>query len=602
MQNLPGRRLGKYLVEAPIARGGMAWVYRGLDTQLNRPVALKVLDTTLAGDPEAVERFRREAVTAANLQHPNIVPVYDVREDEGLLYTAMRYVPGETLRDRLTREDALPLAEVVRIVRAVAAALTYAHQHGVIHRDVKPGNILLEPDGKVLLTDFGIARTATQSHLTQAGQVLGTVQYMAPELLQGTEATPAADTYALGIVVYEMLTGHLPFDDADLAAVMYRQVHGSLPPIKTGHPAVDAALGPIVAHALAKSPALRYPTPDALAGDLAQAVRGLPSIAVSPPPAPAAPLEKGHPPVEPDTAAFVAQPSPVPSAAAASVPQPTPALARPAAPARSTLSRSMLLAAVGALVLIVVLGMALVALARKDGGGSGNYAPIAPATYLGKLRKGNGDDITLRRSLHPPVIDGKLTEWDGATAFVPPQVILNPNGWKGPADLSALFHASYDDTAFYLSVVVTDNLHVQNAQTRGINLWKGDDVELWFDTQLTEDFDAAEGDADDWQVGISPGDFAKLGPEAFIFRPPDQPGTGIQVVAQPRTDNGGYTLEVAIPWAAIGNFHPRPGQAIGFAASVGDNDQIGTAQQERMISTARRLQWNHPPTFGNLFF
>jgi hypothetical protein len=592
MQNLPGRRLGKYLVDAPIARGGMAWVYRGQDTLLNRPVALKVLDPTLTADPASAERFRREAVTAANLQHPNIVPVYDVREDEGLLYTAMRYVPGETLRERLTREGALPLDEIVRIVRAVAAALTHAHRQGVIHRDVKPGNILLEPNGNVLLTDFGIARTASQSHLTQTGQVLGTVQYMAPELLQGLDPPPAADTYALGIVLYEMLTGTLPFDNADLAAVMYHQVHGAMPPLHTGHPAVDAALEPIVAHALAKSPALRYATPDDLAADLDRAVRGLPT------PTPGPVVEKSRLPQEPDTAQFTAPVAPAPPAAAP-VPQATAPLARPAVSGLQR-SRWLPLAAVGALLLIAVLGVALLALSQR-GASAGNYAPPAPVSYTGRLRQNTGDPITLRRALHPPAIDGKLTEWDGATPFTPTHSIL-PEGWSGPADLSALFHATYDDSAFYLAVVVTDDLHVQNAQTRGIDLWKGDDVELWFDQQLNEDFDAGEGDADDWQVGLSAGDFAKLGPEAFIFRPPDHAVTGIQVAAQPRTDNGGYVLEVAIPWAALGGFQPHAGQAIGFAASVGDNDNLGTAQQEGMLSTARHLQWNHPPTFGNLFF
>jgi hypothetical protein len=595
MQNLPGRRLGKYLVDAPIARGGMAWVYRGQDTLLNRPVALKVLDPALTADPASAERFRREAVTAANLQHPNIVPVYDVREDEGLLYTAMRYVPGETLRDRLTREGALPLDETLRIVRAVAAALTHAHRNGVVHRDVKPGNILLEPNGNVLLTDFGIARTASQSHLTQTGQVLGTVQYMAPELLQGLEPTTAADTYALGIVLYEMLTGKLPFDGTDLAAVMYRQVHGDMPSLHTGNPAVDAALEPIVAHALAKSPALRYATPDDLAADLAQAVRELPA---SPPLSTAAP--KSRLPPEPDTAPFVAPVAHTPLSPPAPTPRATAPLARPAGSAGFPRSRWVPLAAVGALLLIGLLGLGLLAaLQRKEA--ISNYAAAAPASYTGRLRQNTGDPITLRRALRPPTIDGKLTEWDGATAFAPTHSIL-PNGWSGPADLSALFHATYDDSAFYLAVVVTDELHVQNTQTRGIDLWKGDDVELWFDQQLNEDFDAAEGDADDWQVGLSAGDFAKLGPEAFIFRPPDHPVTGIRVAAQPRTNNGGYVLEVAIPWAAIGGFQPHPGQAIGFAASVGDNDSLGTAQQTGMLSTARHLQWNHPPTFGNLFF
>jgi serine/threonine protein kinase len=158
MDTFVGRRLGKYQLETLIGRGGMATVYRAHDTVLNRSVAIKVLEPALTFDPKAVERFRREAVTAANLEHPNIVRVYDVQEEGKVHYIAMRYVQGTTLRDILHDNGALPLEAILNIIVPVASALHYAHRHGVIHRDVKPGNILVEPDGNVLLTDFGIAR------------------------------------------------------------------------------------------------------------------------------------------------------------------------------------------------------------------------------------------------------------------------------------------------------------------------------------------------------------------------------------------------------------------------------------------------------------
>ncbi|HMA33929.1 MAG TPA: serine/threonine-protein kinase, partial [Chloroflexia bacterium] len=180
MYDLNGRRLGKYRLERPIGRGGMAVVYLGHDASLNRPVAIKVLDPATTADPGAVERFRREAILAANLEHPHIVPVYDVREDDGLWYLAMRYVPGETLREILARQAPLPLHQIVRLLQPVAAALDYAHSHGVTHRDIKPGNILVEPDGNVVLTDFGIARSGDDAHLTRVGQVMGTADYLAP--------------------------------------------------------------------------------------------------------------------------------------------------------------------------------------------------------------------------------------------------------------------------------------------------------------------------------------------------------------------------------------------------------------------------------------
>src|SRR5689334_11678552 len=165
---LVGRRLGKYQIESLIGRGGMAAVYRAHDTALNRAVAIKVLEPSLSVDPNAVERFKREAVTAANLEHPSIVRVYDVEQSGNLHYIAMRYVQGTTLRDILRDNGSLPPATCLKMIEPIAAALHYAHLHGVVHRDVKPGNILVEPDGTVLLTDFGIARAAdnAQSSLT----------------------------------------------------------------------------------------------------------------------------------------------------------------------------------------------------------------------------------------------------------------------------------------------------------------------------------------------------------------------------------------------------------------------------------------------------
>src|SRR4051794_15262989 len=197
MDTLLGQRLGKYQIESLIGRGGMASVYRAHDTVLNRSVAIKVLNPSLSIDPRAVERFRREAVTSANLEHPSIVRVFDVQQAAGTHYIAMRYVQGTTLREILRDNGPLPMDAIVNIVKPVASALHYAHQHGIIHRDVKPGNILVEPDGTVLLTDFGIARAAdAQSALTATGQVMGTADYLAPEQISGKPATTSSDVYS----------------------------------------------------------------------------------------------------------------------------------------------------------------------------------------------------------------------------------------------------------------------------------------------------------------------------------------------------------------------------------------------------------------------
>src|SRR5215213_917842 len=209
----------------------MATVYRAHDTVLNRSVAVKILEPSLSVDPKAVERFKREAVTAANLEHPSIVRVYDVEQQGSLHYIAMRYVQGTTLREILRDNGALPLDIILNIVKPIAAALHYAHRNGIIHRDVKPGNILVEPDGTVLLTDFGIARAAdnTQSSLTAHGHVMGTADYLAPEMISGRPAETRSDVYSLGVVLYEMLTGKPPFAGEHTATVLYRQVHEKPP-------------------------------------------------------------------------------------------------------------------------------------------------------------------------------------------------------------------------------------------------------------------------------------------------------------------------------------------------------------------------------------
>src|SRR5439155_2245154 len=245
-------------------------VYRAQDTVLNRAVAIKVLEPALAVDPRAVERFRREAVTAANLEHPSIVRVFDVQQAGTLHYIAMRYVQGTTLRDILRDNGPLPLDAIVNIIKPVASALHYAHQRGVIHRDVKPGNILIEPDGTVLLTDFGIARAAdaSQAALTATGQVMGTADYLAPEQISGRPATPHSDIYSLGVVLYEMLTGVTPFAGETTASILYRQVHDNPVPLRSINPRMPSELQPGLDRALAKNPALRYNDPLDLARDL----------------------------------------------------------------------------------------------------------------------------------------------------------------------------------------------------------------------------------------------------------------------------------------------------------------------------------------------
>ena len=253
------QQLGKYLIHEELGRGGFGTVYRATDATLDRVVALKILDPLLTRDPGFLERFRREAVGAARLEHPNIVPVYDVGEVEGRSFIAMKYLPGRSL-DRLLAEGRLPIERTLHILAQVASALDYAHGKGLIHRDVKPSNILVGPDeasgdpDHATLTDFGLARATDQSIMTSLGQALGTPAYMAPEQLdvdRQTEVGAASDIYSFAVVVYEMLAGRPPFV-GPTPAVMAAHLTKEPPPVTQFDADLPPALWEVIKTGLTK--------------------------------------------------------------------------------------------------------------------------------------------------------------------------------------------------------------------------------------------------------------------------------------------------------------------------------------------------------------
>ena len=267
----------RYQITHLIARGGMAMVYRAEDTLLHRPVALKVLYPELSSDPTFVERFRREAQAAANLSHPNIVPVFDWGEDAGTYFIVMELVEGTSLADVLRRTKTLTPSRAVPIAAQVAGALGYAHRSGMVHRDVKPGNILLTDDGVVKVTDFGIAQAiATDDHLAAEGSVMGTATYFSPEQAEGAPVDGRSDVYSLGIVLYEMLAGRPPFVGETPVEVSHQHVHATVVPPTTYNPSIPADLSAIVMQALAKSPGARYQNADELRADLLRFTEGRP--------------------------------------------------------------------------------------------------------------------------------------------------------------------------------------------------------------------------------------------------------------------------------------------------------------------------------------
>ncbi len=252
---------GRYRLLRPLGAGGMASVYLAEDLRLGRRVAVKILHPQFAADPAFVARFDAEARTVASLSHPNIVQVYDVGHDGDRYYIVMEYVEGETLKDAITRDGPFAAKRALRVIGSVLAALDFAHAHNLVHRDIKSQNVLLTPAGDVKVADFGIARAvdgAGSATLTATNMVIGTVQYFSPEQAQGRPATPQSDVYAAGIVLFEMLTGALPFAADNPLAVAMQQINQA-PPLPTRlNRAIPAAVEVIVLKAMAKNPSERY--------------------------------------------------------------------------------------------------------------------------------------------------------------------------------------------------------------------------------------------------------------------------------------------------------------------------------------------------------
>jgi eukaryotic-like serine/threonine-protein kinase len=287
--NLLGQTIGRFEIRSELGRGGMAVVYSARQTDLERTVALKVLPPELSLDQGYIARFRQEARSAAALEHPHIVPIYDVGAAEGLQYIAMKYIAGRTLKDIVEDQGALDIPQAASMLEQVADALDYAHSQGVIHRDIKPSNIMVAQNGWVFLTDFGLARGSTTSGLTMAGTVMGTPEYMSPEQAQGLPTIgPPTDIYALGVVLYELLTGNMPFQaDTPMGMLIARLQYAPRPP-REYRGDLPMPVEDVIMRALARKPEARYPT----AGALVQALKSAAGLRTQP-------IASMQPPVSP---------------------------------------------------------------------------------------------------------------------------------------------------------------------------------------------------------------------------------------------------------------------------------------------------------------
>jgi serine/threonine-protein kinase len=368
-----GRELEGYRIEAELGRGGQAVVYRATQLSLQRTVALKVVSPQLSSDANFKERFTREGIAAASLDHPHVIPVFEAGEADGLAFLAMKYVDGPSLDAVLHQPGGVEPRRVMAILRQVAEALDYMAHRGLVHRDVKPANILLGPGDHAYLSDFGLIKALSAARLTSSGVWMGTLEYVAPEQIRGGDVTPAADRYALAALAFEALTGRTLFPREDRTATLFAHVNDEPPTASEFNPALGTGVDPVLARGLSKKPEDRHPSAIAFIDALDSAIASTPGAADARPPRPAAvpppPPPPPPPPVAPVApavpAATVTGESPTPPPVPDRVPEPATADPGGPPPDRTRLA----LIAGGGLAVIILIVVGIMFAAGSLGGG-----------------------------------------------------------------------------------------------------------------------------------------------------------------------------------------------------------------------------------------
>jgi serine/threonine-protein kinase len=617
-----------------LGEGGVARVWLAWDEHLRREVAIKVLRPQYARDENLVQRFRREALLVGQLRSPHIVEVFGVAAGGSASYFVMEYVDGRDLKEFLRYNAPLPVERALSLLRDITAGVAAAHEAGLIHRDLKPANVLISKDGAVKVTDFGIARDLAGAGLTEPGKVWGTSHYLSPEQAAGLGLAPATDIYSLGVMLFEMVTGRLPFPGDDPVAVALAHLRDPVPDVQSLNTTVPEGVARLIRRMMDKAPERRPRDAPALLKLLETYLSQSGGATTLRPVMNEITLAPASPPTR---------------ARSRAMRHPTPAAETSSSSTRARRwGAQIAIVALGVLVILLTFTLArgstilpegrqrtpsnqrnlpaaspslpvptftasAASMAGTPGAPSLRASPtrtrttptVSPTATMTALlvRSGNGPDARVQHLTAPSsiTVDGNLSEW--VSQPVPlTQPIYGIERWGGPSDLSGRVYFAWDEDFLYLAVYRVDDEHLQSETHRGYDLYRGDAVELWLDTELARDFEEAEANRtvqDDYQLAFSAGNFSTLRPEGVVYFPRRNAEWDHQIRVRAEPLGNGYTLEASVPWSLL-RVEPEENLVLGYAVVFNDNDSPPGEEPQSQVASNRESPYRRPSTFGNL--